>query len=588
VSEKPAGIPEPQLAEPELQDEQLDQPGLTELRGAVATRFRRHLPSRAALSRDGIAGLNLAVANVPDGLANGALVGVNPIFGLYATMMGPIVGGLFSSSQLMVITTTAAASLTASQALTGIPEASRAEAMVVMVILVGVFQLLLGLLRLGRLARFVSYSVTTGLLTGISVLLILSQLPAMTGRTAAGPNKVAQTLDLLSHPGQLDPYALATGSIALLLAILLPRTGLRYAGRMAAVVAASGLAALLSLDSVRTVGDIGTITAGFPTPAVPSFASMLGVVTGALSVAVVTLVQGVGVSQTVPNLDGTRTSISRDFVAQGLANVASGLFRGLPVGGSLSSTALTVLSGAVSRWAAILGGLFMAVLLLLAPGLVAHVAMPALAALLILAGASSLKYREFLVVWRTGWPSRLAGVTTFFCTLLLPIQAAVGIGMVLAALLHMNESASDISVVELVPRPDGRVEERAAPAALAPGQVTVLDIYGHLFYAGARTLEQFLPEPRGAAGPAVVLRLRGRSSLGATLIDVLVRYAGTLDRVRGRLYLAGLGPTALQQLARAGALAPAGKIHAFPATAARGESTDQARADAERWLEGRG
>src|SRR3712207_2117259 len=125
----------------------------------------RAIPGRPDPKRDGVAGLSVAIGNVPDGLANGLLVGVNPVFGLYATMVGPLVGGLLSSTQLMVVTTTAAASLTAGQALAGLPGQTRESALFIMVVLVGLIQVAAGLLGLGRLTRFVSYSVTTGFLT---------------------------------------------------------------------------------------------------------------------------------------------------------------------------------------------------------------------------------------------------------------------------------------------------------------------------------------------------------------------------------------------------------------------------------------
>jgi sulfate permease, SulP family len=101
----------------------------------------------------------------------------------------------------------------------------------------------------------------------------------------------------------------------------------------------------------------------------------LDVITGALAVAVVILVQGAGVSQSVLNPDGSRRSTSCDFIAQGAANVASGLFRGLPVGGSLSATALNVIYGAQSRWGAVLAGLWMALIVMAFPGLVSYIAM---------------------------------------------------------------------------------------------------------------------------------------------------------------------------------------------------------------------
>src|SRR5215218_7853317 len=173
--------------------DEVNQPGLAQLREAVENHLKRRLPGSKSLRRDAIAGLNSAVSSVPDGMASGILVGVNPIYGLYACMMGPIAGALFSSTQLMIIATTSAASLSVGQALGGLSSPARDNALFVMVLLIGAFQILFGLLRLGRLARFVSYSVMTGFLTGIAVLTVLSQLPTVTGYEATGSNRVAAT-----------------------------------------------------------------------------------------------------------------------------------------------------------------------------------------------------------------------------------------------------------------------------------------------------------------------------------------------------------------------------------------------------------
>ena len=564
---------------------ELDQPGLRELREAVATRVRRGLPPRASFAQDAVAGVSVAVANVPDGMANGLLVGVSPIHGLYATMLGPLVGGIASSTQRMVITTTAAASLTASQSLASIPPETRPAALFVLVALAGAFLTGFGLLRLTRLTRFISYSVLTGFLAGISILLVLSQLPTVTGYAATGGNKVSQAVDVATHAGSLDPATVTVAVLTLVLALLLPRTPLGASGRLVAIAVPSAIVGLAGLGSVQIVRGVGEITGSVPLPELPSLL-LYGpaVITGALSVALVVLVQGVGVSQSAPNPDGTRTSVRRDVVAQGVANIASALFRGLPVGGSLSATALNVIAGARTRWASLIAGLGMAAIVVGIPGLVSLVAMPSLGALLILAGLGGLKPDELRAVARTGWPSLLAAATTFLATLFLPIQAAVGLGAVLSALLYVGASSTDVSVVELAERPDGRVEERRPAPRLDSHRATTLDVYGHLFYAGARTLEHLLPPPRAAEQPVVILRLRGRRTLGATLIDVLARYADALHRADGRLYLSGVGPEAYDQIARTGKLRLTGPVRVYEATRVLGESTREARADAETWL----
>ena len=495
------------------QEPEVNQPGLRELRAAVANHLRR-FPSRASLRDDGIAGLNSAVSSVPDGMASGILVGVNPIYGLYACMVAPIAGGIFSSTRLMIIATTSAASLAAGQALGSLQGEARDNALFLMVVLIGALQALFGLLRLGRLVRFVSYSVMTGFIIGIAVLTVLSQLPTITGHTsAAGSNKVAQTINLFSNPGQINWWSLGMSVITLALAVTLPRTKLRNFGSLVAIIIPSLLVLLFRLGSVQIVRDVGEIPGGIPTPHLPSFSAIsFDVITGALAVAVIILVQGAGVSQSVPNPDGSRRSVSRDFIAQGAANVASGFFRGLPVGGSLSTTALTVISGARSRWAAIFAGLWMALLVIVFPRLVSYVAMPALGALLILASLSTIKPTEALSIWHTGWPSRLAIVTTFVSTLFLPIQAAVGIGVVLSALLYVNESSTDVSVVELVKEPDGRIEERQAGQATAGQQGD-----------GARRLRAPLLRRRANAGAAAADAARLRKTRSSFCVCVVER-----------------------------------------------------------------
>lgn len=562
-----------------------DQPGLDAVRNAVHNRIWSRLPRGAALRQDAIAGLSSAISNVPDGMANGALLGVSPVHGLYGSMVGPAVGGVFSSTQLMMITTMAAASLSAAQALGDLGGQARLDGLFAMVILIGAFQLIAGIFKLGRLLRFVSYSVTTGFLLGVSVLLILNQLPDVTGRDA--PGGVAGAVELLFQLEAIHMPSLVLAVITLVLALALPYTPVQKLGRLIAVVFPSLIVLLLGLENVTLVRDSGDIPQGFPFPALPPLSAFTPqVVTGAIAVAIIVLVQSAGVSQSVPNPDGSARNISRDFTAIGLANIASGLVRGLPIGGSLSGTALNVLYGGASRWSAIFAGLFMALIVLVFSGAVGLITMPALGALLILAGFSSINLRDIRVVVETGWPSWLAGGTTFVAMLFLPIQAAVGFGVVLSAFLYINRSSTDVSVVELVEREDGQIEERHPPRELPSGAVTVLDVYGHLFYAGARTLEHLLPRPGAAERPVVVLRLRGLTSMGATLLEVLSGYADEMAEKGGRLYLAGVSSQVRTQIDRTRRLDLNGPVTILEATSTRGESTRRAVAESHAWLVG--
>ncbi|WP_266205864.1 SulP family inorganic anion transporter [Pontibacter kalidii] len=568
-------------------DDEFHLPGLSTLRDAVQNASRK-VPPRNKLQQDGIAGLTTAVSSLPDGMANGLLAGVNPIYGLYACIAGPVVGGLLSSSQVMMITATSASAIMAGQTMSTLPAEERSQVFFLLVVLIGVFQAVMGLLGMGRLTRFVSFSVMTGFLTGISVLLVMSQLPTATGYEAEGSNKIVQTFNLLRNITEVHLPSTAMAVSTILLAIILQKTPLKKFFALIAIAIPSLIVFIAGLEGVKVVQDVGDITGGFPSPVVPPFSSIsIDIITGALAVAIVILIQGAGVSQNVPNKNGGSPSTSRDFIAQGAANIASGFFQGLPVGGSLGTTAVNVLARAQTRWSVIFSGLAMTLIVVVFLGIVAHTIMPSLGAMLILAGIRSIKLSDIVSTWNSGWkswPSLLAGGVTFGATLILPIPTAVGIGVLLSAFLFVTRSSTEITLVELRKREDGKIEEHKPPKTLKGNQVTVLNVYGNLFFAGAKTFERLLPKPGDIENPVVVLRLRGRTHLGATLVSVLADYSSLLKDVNGKLYLTGVSDQVYREVENSHKLRINGPVKAFKVKPELGLSTHHAVVDAEAWL----
>jgi SulP family sulfate permease len=550
---------------------------------AVGRWLRSVGPERAHLRADVMAGLPGAIGSVPDGMAAAVLAGVNPAQGLYASFAGRVAGGLTSNTRMMVITTTSAAALAAGSALQGVAPDQRPAAIPLLVIMVGIVLVAAGFARLGRYTRFVSYSVMIGFLTGVSVNIVCSQLADLTGAPAHGAFPLAKAVDVLTHPGTIVPASLLAGLSALAILVVLARTRLSVIGALLALVIPTVVVALAGADRVARVGDKGDLPQGIPLPHLPDVRLLsFGMVTGALAIAAIILVQGAGVAEAAPNPGDARPDPNQDIIAQGAGNLASGFLRGIAVGGSVGQTALNVTAGARTRWAAIWSGLWMLVILAVFSGLVAKIVVPALAAILIFAAVGSLRLAEVRTILRTGRISQVVVITTFAATLFLPVAAAVGIGVALSLLLQLNQEAMDLAVVELVPAGDGRFREGKPPAALTSFHTTVLDVYGSLLYAGARTLQARLPDPGQARSPAVVLRLRGRTSLGATFAKVIAGYAGQLAACGGRLYLSGLDPSMADQLRRTGHLD--GPVRAFEATPIVGESTRAAYLDAEAWL----
>src|SRR5271166_6220287 len=178
--------------------------------------------------------------------------------------------------------------------------------------------------------------------------------------------------------------------------------------------------------------------------------------------------------------------VSRDFLGQGAANSSAGLIGGIPAGGSISGTVLVMSAGAKSRWTNIFGGLFVALIVLAAAPLVEMVPMPGLAALLIVAGFQGLRVEAAIDVWRAGKLHAAAMIATFAATLLVPLQDAVLIGMALSILLHVFHEANRVAITQIVPVRGGLPEERPAPEVVPSNELTILQVNGSLFFAGAK------------------------------------------------------------------------------------------------------
>jgi SulP family sulfate permease len=255
----------------------------------------------------------------------------------------------------------------------------------------------------------------------------------------------------------------------------------------------------------------------------------------------------------------------------------------MPGGGSLSGTALNVQTGAQSRLALIFQAIFALAMVLVFSDLLGKIPMPALAALLIYVGVLAIKLPRIRSISATTMTSNLLMIATFVATLLIPLQQAVLLGVILAAVIFIYRSSTDIRIMRII-LSDGRYREVAAPQTLASNQVTVLDVYGSLFYAGARTLGHQLPAPGDARRAVVVLRLRGYGEIGSTFLDVVSKYAEQLRKSGGELLLAGVDPAVKKQMAKTGHLARIREENVFIAGEILGESTEAAFAAGEAWL----
>jgi SulP family sulfate permease len=540
--------------------------------------------SRATLGKDAAAGLILGVEAVPDGLAAGVLAGVNPLAGLYAYLYGMVGAAAFTSSAFMAVQATSAMALVVSDAgLETMHDPDRSLS--TLAVLTGLVMVIAGLVRAGRLVSFVPTAVMTGFVTAIGVNIVLGQLSNLTGYQARGPNRLLKTIDVLVHVGQWSIPSLVVGAITVLVILSFRPTRLGSLSLVLAVIVGSGAAALLNLWVARPAAvlqDIVDVPNSLPLPVLPDLADAANLVIPAVSLAFIGLVQGAAVSAGIPTADGRRANANRDFIGQGAGNVLSGLFQGMPVGGSMSGSSIIVQSGARSRLSLFIAGGVMALVILVAADAVGHIAMPALAGLLIMVGIGAVKPSRLYSVVKSGpLPTTIMAVT-FGLTLVIPLQFAVLVGVGLGIILYVAEQSNSIRVRQLHIEADGRTRETDPPATVPGGEVLVLQPYGSLFFASAPVFEKQLPTVDAESRRAVVIvRLRGIDQIGLSHVEVLRRYARELRAVDSTLKVVA-GAEVIPQLAAGGLPEDIGSGNIYQGTEWIGATVRRAYADGRR------
>ncbi|MCX5529448.1 SulP family inorganic anion transporter [Streptomyces sp. NBC_00006] len=535
------------------------------------------------------AGLVTGLFSIPEGMAYAAIGGFNPVAGIYAGVVPTVLGSLFARTVLMVTTLTSALALTSQSAIkeAGL-DAKDVGNVATLAVLAGTVMLLMGVLRLGVVMSFVSNAVMTGFSTGIALQIITGSLKDATGYKPGPHNKLAQLADWVWHIGDWQLAATLTALVTVAAwALLRIVKRLEAVATLIALLAVSVGVAVLGTH-VDLARDIGHIPAALPSFTAPDLSAVGALLPGAFAVALVGLAQAASIGPTVPNPDGSKSSVNGDFVAQGLGNLGGGLFGALPTGGSMSRTGVAVGAGARTRWTGIFAGLWLALLVLTLGSLAERIPMPVIGALIIVIGCELIVGRlpDIRLVLRTSPLSAAAMVITFLATTQLPLQQAIVIGAVLSLLLFCVQAARQTRLVSLHRDTDGgHWRTGDPPRTLPPGEVTVLDYAGTSLFAELPRVEAKLPDVHGARDAVLVLVVRTLPDVpSSAVVKFLDRYARSVGDEGGRLVLAGVQPPLARLLEVSGLAERLGEGGVVPAQPEIFAPVERAVAEGRAWI----
>ncbi len=481
----------------------------------------------ANLRADLIAGLTVTVIALPQALAYALIAELPAETGLYAAIVGVIVAALWGSSRQLNTGPTNTASLLILATLIlvatpGTPEYLAAAGL--LALMVGVFRLAMGLARLGVLVNFVSDSVVVGFTAGAGVLIFFNQLRYLLRISIpSSPALIDTVVGLSVNLEQVHWLSLLAGGATLLVLIVVRRFSPSLPGPLIAMSGAAAAVWALGLDGqgVRVVGQLPQQLPPFALPPVLDVALIGQLSTGALAVSAIGLVEAMSIARSLAAQTGQRLDTNQEFVGQGLANIACGLFSGYPVNGSFTRSAVNAQAGGRTALAGVFSGLMALIVVLALAPLAAYIPLAALAAVVIVSAVGLIDRREMARIWRSNFGDRLIMAVTLLATLLLPLQFAVLTGILMSLAYYLLQTSTPrvrpVLPDETFSRIDHFPERPDCP------QMGLVEILGDLYFGAVHHVDESIRRhlERNPTQRFLLLRMNGVQHLDISGIHAL-------------------------------------------------------------------
>ena len=507
--------------------------------------------TRRQATSDVVSGVIVGIVALPLAIAFAIASGMPPEAGLYTAIVAGFLISALGGSMVQIGGPTGAFVVI----VYGVVQQHGVEGLLVATLMAGVILVVMGISGLGAAIKFIPFPVTTGFTAGIAVVIFSSQIRDLLGlRMGEVPAEFLEKWSAFAdHIGTVNPAAFAVAVGSLLILTLWPRLSRRVPAPFVALVGATGAVALLGLD-VETIGSrFGEVSAAVPRPRLPEISLPLvrELIGPATAIALLAAIESLLSAVVADGMTGGRHRSNVELVAQGIANIASPLFGGMPATGAIARTATNVRNGGRTPVAGMVHAVTLLLILLFFGRWVALVPLAALAAILVVVAWHMSDWRTFRAELRAPRSDVAVLLTTFGLTVLIDLVVAIEVGMILAAFLFMRRMA-EVASVSAIRR---GMEDGGAAEGLPelPDGVVVYEIEGPFFFGAAEKFKETLGEIADAPR-VLVLRMRHVSALDSTGLHALKDLVRRSRREGTRVILSGVHAQPMAALARSGFL----------------------------------
>lgn len=469
--------------------------------------------------KDVVAGIIVAIIALPLSIALALASGVGPEQGIYTAIVAGFLISFFGGSRVQIAGPTAAfATIVA-----GIVAKNGMDGLIVATLIAGIILIIMGICRLGSLIKFIPYTITTGFTAGIAVTIVIGQLKDFMGLTYAPGTVTIETMEkvkaVIRFFPTINPMAVLVGMVSLAILIVWPFISKKIPGSLIAVIAGILMVRFLKLN-VNTIGDLYTISSALPAFHIPhiTLETIRSEFSDGLTIAILAAIESLLSCVVADSMINSRHRSNMELVAQGIGNIGSALFGGIPATGAIARTAANIKNGGRTPIAGMVHSITLVLVLVILMPYAALIPMPTIAAILFMVAYNMCGFKTFLHLCRTSPKSDIfVLVMTFLLTVIFDLVMAIEAGMIAACVLFMKRM-SDESEVRGWKYFDDENDPDAIELRSVPTQIRVYEISGPMFFGAADrmaeiTLKDFTK--------VLVIRMRGVPALDATAMHSL-------------------------------------------------------------------
>ena len=473
--------------------------------------------SKEQFFKDLIAGIIVAIIALPLSIALGISSGVSPEKGLITAIIAGFIISLLGGSRVQIGGPTGAFVVI----VFGIIQNHGVDGLIIATFMAGIILVLFGLLRFGSLIKYIPYPITVGFTSGIAVTLFSTQVKDFLGlsMTKTPSEFIPKWEAYISHMNTTNLYTLAIGLLALIILIFWPKINKKIPGSLIALIVTTLVVFIFNLP-VATIGSqFGKISSNIPMPHIPNLNlnTLKALIGPAFTIALLGGIESLLSAVVSDGMIGDKHNSNAELIAQGIANMGSSLFGGIPATGAIARTAANVKNGGRTPISGIVHSITLLLIMLVFMPLAKFIPLTTLSAILIIVSYNMSEWRTFKAILKAPKSDIAILLTTFFLTVLFGLVIAIGIGMVVSMCLFMRRVATSIEVNELNESDcSDKSNIDTDMENLKVGEnVLVYDIRGHLFFGAVDTFMNTMKEINDDA-KVLVLRMRHTKTLDVT------------------------------------------------------------------------